>query len=127
MKKVVLDTNFILSCVKQKIDFFEEINLMGLKIVVPLEVIREIEKVINSKQKLHERENARIAYEIIMNGNFEEIELGKFSNAKDTDGKIKSYARKNPGLIVASLDREVKRVDNRKLVIRGRKMLEIIG
>ena len=37
MKQALLDTNFILSCIRKKIDFFEEIRLMGIKIIIPEE------------------------------------------------------------------------------------------
>jgi len=45
MKQAILDTNFILTCVKQKIDFFEWFNLNGIEILIPLEVINEIKKI----------------------------------------------------------------------------------
>ena len=51
MKYAILDTNFILTCVKQKIDFFEDIKLMGFQIVIPKQVINEIEKIPKSKKK----------------------------------------------------------------------------
>ncbi len=44
MRKVILDTSFILSCVRNKLDFFDEIPLMGIQIVVPSEVVSEIIK-----------------------------------------------------------------------------------
>ena len=127
MKKVLLDTNFILTCVKQKIDFFEDIKLMGFGIIIPEEVTREVEKVINSKQKLHVRENARFAYDLLMKNDFEEVKLSENSNSKNVDGMIRKYAKKHPSLIIATLDREIKnKTDNRKLMIREKKKLEII-
>ncbi len=43
MGQVLLDTNFILNCINQKIDFFED--LAGYKIIIPQEVINEIKKI----------------------------------------------------------------------------------
>ena len=37
-----MDSSFILTCVRQKIDFFEEIELKGIQILIPKQVIREI-------------------------------------------------------------------------------------
>ncbi len=52
MKKVILDTNFIVTCVKQKIDFFEDIKLQGIKILIPKQVIKETENLKTSNAKL---------------------------------------------------------------------------
>mgnify|MGYP001599899400 CR=1 FL=1 len=46
MKHAILDTNFILTCAKQKIDFADEIPMMGYKIVVPTQVLDEIERLV---------------------------------------------------------------------------------
>ena len=47
MKKVLLDTNFILTAIRNKIDFFEEIKLIGMKIAVPKQVVAEIKIIYN--------------------------------------------------------------------------------
>ena len=65
MKYAILDTNFILTCVKQKIDFFEDIKLMGFQIVIPKQVINEIEKVSSSKKKLHVRDDALLSLKLL--------------------------------------------------------------
>ena len=49
MKEVVLDTSFILTCIKQKIDFFEEIKLMGMLPVIPEQVKEEVKGLAKSK------------------------------------------------------------------------------
>ncbi|MBT96728.1 hypothetical protein CMI49_01365 [Candidatus Pacearchaeota archaeon] len=123
MKQVILDTNFILSSVKQKIDFFEEIKFMGIKIIIPKQVIDELNKIINSKKKLQFRENARIALELIKNNQSKRIDLKQ----KYVDKGIIQFAKKNRNIIIATLDRELKnKIKNSKLVIRRKKKLEII-
>ncbi len=115
MKSVFLDTNFILTCVKQKIDFFEEIFLMGIKIIIPKQVISEIK---NLKDK-----NSELSLRILQENKFEEIDLGK----GEVDKRIIKFAKENPNVIVATLDREIKKkIRNKKLIIRGKKKLEII-
>ena len=40
--EALLDSNFLLTCIKQKIDFFEEIKLMGISIIIPKQVLNEL-------------------------------------------------------------------------------------
>jgi len=75
MKKAVLDTNFILTCVKQKIDFFDEIRFMGFEIVIPEEVIFELKKIQKSGSKLHSRNNAQLALKILEKNQFKKMNL----------------------------------------------------
>ena len=65
MKQALLDTNFILICLKQKIDFFEDIKFMGMKILIPKQVVDELKRITNSKKKLYSRNNAEIALKIL--------------------------------------------------------------
>ena len=123
MKKAVLDTNFILSCVKQKIDFLDEIQFMGMEILIPEEVLKEIEKIRDSGKKLHFRENALLTLKILDKKEFKKIKLG----TQDVDKGLVNFAEKNKDVIIATLDREIKKkIKKSKLVIRGKKKLEII-
>lgn len=114
MRQILLDTNFILSCMKQKIDFFEEIYLMGIQIIIPEQVIKELERLKKlSALTLIEKEKYK----------FEEISL----KGKIVDNAIINYAKENPTVIIATLDRDIqKKIKNRKMIIRDRKKLEII-
>lgn len=123
MKKVLLDTNFILTCIKQKIDFFEEIKLMGIQILIPKQVINEIKKITNSKKKLHFREDANLALKFLEKNSFKEIDIKN----RNVDKGLINFAKENKDAIVATLDREIKnKIQNPKLVIRGKKRLEIL-
>ncbi len=114
MKKVILDSSFIVTCVKQKIDFFENINLMGMQILIPKQVIREIKNLKNPASKT--------SLEILKKNKFKEIDLGKGK----VDNLIINFAKKND-VVVATLDREIKKkTQNNKLVIRGKKKLEVL-
>lgn len=115
MKQVILDTSFILTCVKQKIDFFEDIKLKGLEILIPEQVIREIERLKNP--------NSELALKIISKNSYKSVNLGR----AHVDKLIIRFAKENPKIIVATLDREIKeKVRNPKLVIRGKKKLSIM-
>ena len=123
MKKVILDTNFILTCVKQKIDFFKEIFEMGLKIIIPNQVIKEIVRISNSTKKLKFKEDAKLAQKILEVNQFKKINIiGSY-----VDKGLIKYAKKHPVVIIATLDREIKKkTKNPKLIIRGKKKLEIV-
>ncbi len=119
MRKVILDTSFILSCIRNKIDFFEDISLMGIKIIVPYEVISEI---LRFKDKKIE---SRIAMALIDKNQkiFERLKLGK----GHVDSLIIKYANSENDLIVATLDKEIKeKISGKAMVIREKKRLEII-
>ncbi|MBA7617187.1 hypothetical protein ES703_24499 [subsurface metagenome] len=123
MKKAILDTNFILTCVKQKIDFLDEIKFMGIMILIPEEVLNEIKKIMNSGKKLHFRENARLALKILNKNRFKKIKL----DTTDVDKGLVIFAKKNKDVIVATLDKKLKeKIKKPKLVIRGKKKLEVI-
>ena len=123
MKKALLDTNFILTSVKQKIDFFEEIKLMGIQIIIPKQVINELERITKSKQKLHNKEIAKLSLKLLEKERFKKIDL----KLKNTDNGIINFAKKNPKAIIATLDKGIKsKIKNNKLVIRGKKKLEIL-
>lgn len=122
MKKVILDTNFILSCIRKKIDFFEEIKFIGLKILIPNQVIKEIKGIAESKKKLKFREEAKLALRLLEKNSFKKIDLKR----KNVDRGLINLAKGNKDTIIATLDREIKeKVENQKLIIRGNKKLEM--
>jgi rRNA-processing protein FCF1 len=123
MKKAILDTSFILTCVKQKIDFLDEIKFMGIKVLIPEEVLDEVRKIMKSGKKLHFRENAKLALKILNKNGFKKIKLG----TAHVDKGLVDFAKKNKDVIVATLDRELKKkIKKPKLVIRRKKKLEVI-
>jgi rRNA-processing protein FCF1 len=122
MKQAILDTNFILTCVKQKVDFFRDIPNMGLEILISKQVIEEIKRVANSTKKLKFRDDAKLAQVILERNKFKKIDI----RGKYVDKGLIKYAKEHPRLIVATLDREIKsKIMNSKLVIRGKKKLEV--
>lgn len=123
MNKVILDTNFILTCVKQKIDFFEYLEMQGFQILIPKEVIREIESIVESKKKLKFRDDAKLSLKSLKNNSFKKINL----DSKNVDKGIVKFAKDDSSIVVGTLDGEIKKkVKNPKLVIRRKKKLEII-
>jgi len=120
--KVLLDSNFLMTCIKQKIDFIENLELIGLKILIPKQVINEL-KILKVRDTKKANNDAGTALKLISKESFEEIDL---HDAK-TDRAIIKFAQKNPKIIIATLDKEIqKKISNKKLIIRGKKKLEII-
>jgi rRNA-processing protein FCF1 len=116
MKHVLLDTNFILSCIRKKIDFFEEIPLLGLSIIIPKEVIVELGGLSKSNP------GAQIALKILEKNEFKKVSLG----GRNVDNGIVKLAKENENYVIATLDRGIQnKISNQKLVIRGEKKLEI--
>ena len=116
--EVLLDSNFLLTCIKQKIDFFEDTKLMGIRIIIPKQILNEL-KILEQRSN----SNARIALKLLKEEDFREIDL----QDSKTDRAIIKFAKKNPSVIIATLDKEIQdKTKNKKLIIRGKKKLEII-
>jgi len=113
MKQAILDTSFILTCIKQKIDFFEELELMGISTLIPKQVIVELKGV----------DKLGLALKLLEKNSFQQVDL----RTKNVDAGIVKFGKENPKVIIATLDKEIKtKTGNSKLVIRERKRLEII-
>ena len=123
MNKVLLDTNFIMNSLQCKIDFFEELENAGFEIFIPEAVIGELKKVMNSKKKLRFRQDAELGLKLLANNKFTEIEMG----ARYADKAIVRYLKDKPDVILATMDKALKkRVKNPIMVVRSRKKLEIV-
>lgn len=123
MKQVLLDTNFIISCARQKIDFFHEIPLMGFEILIPRQVFDEIEKLSKSRKSASLREEADLALKIMNRNKFTIIKLRR----NDVDRAIIEFANDNKEVIIATLDKEIQsKIKNQKMIIKGLKTLEIV-
>ncbi len=122
MKKVLVDTNFLIACVKEKIDFFEEIAYQGYKILIPENVIRELKKIKESKQKRHNRNAAELVLDILKEQKYQTTKFNK----RNVDNAIAEFANSKEDIIVATLDKELKKkINKNKMIIRNKKRLEI--
>ena len=126
--KILLDTNFIITCAMQKIDFDAIMNGQTseeVKWIVPEEVLQELRGLrFGGKIKIKERNAATIGIEIVTGLGTEVIKLSNTAN--DVDTKIVNYLR-GKDIILATLDKNLKsRVKNKILTIRNKKNLEVI-
>lgn len=123
MAKVLLDTNFILNCVRERFDFFEGILMMGHRVVIPDEVILEIKRLLRDLPSRKDRDVAEFSLRVIEANDYEKVSCpGKY-----VDKGIVNFLRDNPEYILATYDKSLKKkVSNRILVLRGKKKLEIV-
>lgn len=85
---------------------------MGIEIIIPESVISELNKLKRAS-----------ALTLLEKSSFKEIILP----GKNVDNSIIQFARANPQIIIATLDRTMrKKIKNKKVTIRGRKTLEIL-
>ena len=114
--KIILDTSFILTCLKEKLDFLDASGFG--EIVIPEQVILELKKLNSGNSK--ESSIANLALDIINKNkkNIKVISLDK----KYADAGIKDYIKKNRNVILATLDRELKKLPVKILTIRGKKI-----
>ncbi|MBS3076556.1 hypothetical protein J4481_02340 [Candidatus Pacearchaeota archaeon] len=125
MKQVLLDSNFILTCVKQKIDFIEDLTQKGIQIIVPQQVLDEIKRVSESKKKLKFRDDAKISIKIL-EINKSKIKIIDFESKKHVDNLIIKHAKENPEMLIATLDNELKKkIPNKILIIKEKKRIGI--
>lgn len=122
LKKVLIDTNFIIYCLEKKIDFFSYFQIYGIKPLIPEQVIKELKKFSNQgNTKL--KKLALLSLEFLKKNDFEKIKLSN----KITDKGILELANSDKSILIATLDKELKeKIKNQKIVIRGNRKLELV-
>lgn len=124
MIKILLDTNFLIYCAENKIDYATEIlNLVneGIEFIVPKQVIDELNEIVQKSKKLSDRTAAFLALKILEHNKVKVIEI----SARYADDALFNLVR--VGTIVATLDLELrKRLEGRAriLLIRGKKKID---
>ena len=110
--EVLLDTSFIVSCVRRKIDFVLQLEEQGFKVILPKEVYEELKDLKKKSAASHE---TRIAIGVAMEL-FEKIKIKKMvlGHEKVDNALIR---RGKQGYYIATLDRVIKRSVPRRVVI----------
>ncbi|MDP3026876.1 MAG: PIN domain-containing protein [Nanoarchaeota archaeon] len=125
--KVILDTNFLIYCAKNKLDYLEEIgNLIneGFELVVPMQVIEEMKKLKDDKwKKVSGKDKDAIALALQL------LDVNKVKKVKikgeSVDEGIVNLANENKKNIVCTLDREMRHNLPRVILINKFKKLMI--
>lgn len=126
--KILLDTNFILTCIKQNIDFPRRANeIINQKIewIVPQDILNELDSLKERpKMKIKDKESAKLSLQIIQNINPKIIQLP--DKNPNVDIKIVNYII-DKNIVLATLDKKLKsRINNKILTIRGKNNLKLI-
>jgi len=109
--EVLLDSSFIISCVKKKIDFISELEGMGFKVLLPKEVFEELKDL-----SLHSARETRVACllasEMFEKRKVKNVTLG---DRRTPDEGLIEMGKK--GAYIATLDAVIKRSVPNKVVI----------
>jgi len=122
MIKIILDTNFLVYCAENKVDYATEIGGIineGYELVVPQQVIDELRELSEKAKKFSDRTAAFLALKILKANNVIVIS----ARGRYADDAILEMVRM--GNIVATLDLELRnKLHNyRKIVIQGVKKI----
>ena len=110
--KVLLDTSFVISCIRKRIDFLTQLEGQGFDLVLPREVLQELKDL---KKKSSTSQEDRIAidvsFEMFEKKNFKKISLG----GRNVDSGLIEKGKE--GFFIATLDAEIKKAVPKKIVI----------
>ena|SRR3989338_5975955 len=101
---ILVDTNMLITCVKNKVDIFNILEQKGLKITIPEQVITELESIHESKKPIKQRTYAHLTLQILEKRMFKTIDL----KTTNVDKGILEFAKANPRITVATLDRNLR-------------------
>lgn len=121
MIKVILDTNFLVYCAKQKIDYAEQISELtkgGAELATTAQVVEELEKLKTSSRKYSDRNAAALALKLLGVNQVEVLKVG----GRNADNSIMIAGRGN---IIATHDRGLARKISAAIVIKGKKTLAL--
>jgi rRNA-processing protein FCF1 len=114
--EVLLDTNFIISCVRKRIDFLEELGGMGFKPKVPREVLQEMKDLKREgKTGRAERDAIDLAFDMLENAKVKKVKVG----GRTVD--LGLIAKGQAGIYIATLDNGIKREIPNRVVIESAK------
>ena len=124
--KVILDTNFLIYCAKEKLDYIEALKDLlneNYELVVPEQVIKELKSLKGDKLKKvsgKDKTGADLALQLLKVNKIKKIKpIGK-----NVDEAIVNLAKKDKKNIVCTLDREMRHTLGRVILInRGEKLM----
>lgn len=124
--KVILDTNFLIYCAKNKLDYVEALNDLlneDFDLVVPEQVVRELELLKeDKKKKISGKDKASIdlALQLLEVNGVKRIKI----KGKTVDEGIINLSNLDKKNITCTLDREMRKILGRVILIsRGKKLI----
>ncbi len=119
--EAILDTSFIISCVRKRIDFITELEEKGFRVLLPREVVEEMKDLKQrGKESMEDRKAIDVAMKMFEEKKIEKTKLG--GNSVD-EGLIE---KGKEGMYVATLDAVIKRnVPNRIVIMNSKNNIGI--
>lgn len=100
--EAILDTNFIISCIRGKIDFISQLEEEGFKVILPREVMQELKDIKRRTGESHyDRSSIELALQMFERSKIRKMALG---NNKVDDQLVKLGVA---GAYIATLDKEI--------------------
>ena len=119
--EVVLDSSFIVSCVKRNIDFVGKLRGLGFKVLLPREVMQEIKDLKLKTKAREDKVDVELALQILNeNKDIKKMTIGtgRVDNELIKLGKAGAY--------VATLDNFIRRsVPNRVVINNAKNNIEV--
>jgi len=110
--KAILDSSFIISCARNKIDFVSQLREQGFEIVVPNEVVSEMKSLMNKKTiSRKNRDIVKLALDILDSSGVKYESFG----GDVVDEMLVKLGKK--GYAIGTLDRAIKKRISRRIVI----------
>ena len=117
--EAILDSSFIISCAKRKIDFISQLENLGFRIVIPREVLQEMKDL---RQKVNRDERAAIDMALLVIESKDVKKVG-FGSGRVDEQLIK---KGKEGYYIATLDNAIKRaVPNKIFISNAKNMIEV--
>lgn len=123
--KIILDTNFLVYCAKNKLDYVEEIgNLLneGFELVVPVQVVNELRKLRDDQLKKvsgKDKDACNLSLQLLEANKIKLVNI----SGKTVDEAIINLSREDNKNIVCTLDREMRHILGRVILINKFKKL----
>jgi len=119
--EVVLDTSFIISCIRKRIDFISQLKELGFKIVIPKEVSQELKGLKKGSKSSHDdRVAIDLAFEMFTKEKVKKMSLG----GRNVDEEL--IRKGKEGVYIGTLDAGIKRnVPNRIVINTAKARVEV--
>lgn len=124
--KLILDTNFLIYCAKEKLDYVEKIRDLlneNYELVVPIQVVEELTKLKDDKLKKvsgKDKSRADLALQLLNANKVKKVKI----KGESVDEGILNLAKENKKNIVCTLDKEMRKILGRVILInRGKKLM----
>jgi len=128
MKKILLDTNFLMICFQFRVDIFSEIERIcnfNYKIHVLDKTIEELKNIIEMQKGKH-KDAAKVALQLLK---LKKVDVIKTTSKKHTDDIILDYAKKD--YLVATQDKDLKRKlvnqECKVIILKQKKILALVN